>query len=228
MTHETCKWTVVFASVLLVMAGPASASGLESFWTVLGPNGDPIESQGTGFGDREGRLWFFYPEDPDSPNPLDQFSWWNQWFHNGFDDHFWKEVRIDIWARPTNPDDWDLNLVLNWTTPAWLDPTAPPLWNTDPDTGERLIGRWAPGASAWTLANFEPGDDALHLHWEGRLPVDYCPEWLSIDVFGRNVEFGGTIRHHCVIPEPATMTLLGLGLSGFAVRRYWRKNKMGA
>ena len=50
--------------------------------------------------------------------------------------------------------------------------------------------------------------------------VDYNPEWISIDLAGYNFLVSGpnepgSIEHECLaIPEPATLALAGLGLSG--------------
>lgn len=71
----------------------------------------------------------------------------------------------------------------------------------DPATGELAIG----------IGNIGYGIDTFN------------PEWVSVDVRGYNVSVEGTIGHACLpkedIPEPATVSLLGLGMLGMVVRK---------
>ena len=56
---------------------------------------------------------------------------------------------------------------------------------------------------------------------------DFNPEWISVDVRGYNVLVEGEITHEFLpkseIPEPATISLMGLSLLGLAIRKV-RKN----
>ena len=54
------------------------------------------------------------------------------------------------------------------------------------------------------------------------LPIDYNPEWVSIDIRGENISIiGGYINHQCSpVPIPGAILLLGSGLVGLVgIRR---------
>ena len=126
-----------------------------------------------------GQQWFYYP-----------FTmWWNEWWPNEFDLNRQKYIFIEFYVDYVGPVGY-LDGVFNWTWPDWtyLGLGRPPLpWDfMDPAEEELYIGR--------TPIFFDvtaPG----YYTWEGWLP--FCPEWISIDVFGYDVQFGGTITHIC-------------------------------
>ena len=79
------------------------------------------------------------------------------------------------------------------------------------DSISNLPNPIGPPGSEISLANIGYGIDAFN------------PEWVSVDVRGYNVEVFGSIGHACLpkeeIPEPATVSLLGLGMLGMVVRK---------
>jgi subtilisin-like proprotein convertase family protein len=133
-------------------------------------NGEPVEQGGTGFGG----VWFFYPDE----------AWWNMWWPNEFDLMRRKQVTLDFWLDypPGVPGEpW---IAINFSTPDWQDPTAPPLPPSDQFI-ERLI--------------FEPPIEPGHHVYTMTLP--YCPMWVSVDVRGSDLQIQGTIEHEC-LPRP--------------------------
>ena len=199
----------VAATVLL----PALAlAETDSFDITLGADGGMVSGSSTGYPGGLGE-WYLYPS-----------GWWNTWFYNQpFKPHPWyKEVTAN-WTvslvDPTHPG--QIEFVINWATDIWsgMGLQRPPLPQDfpGPELEPEMIGRdlkldcEIPAECAPT--DFECGPYVL--------PVDYNPEWVSIDVRGTNVMITGQITHEC-IPEPATVALLALG-GGVALLRRRRK-----
>ena len=148
-----------------------------------GPGGAPLEGYGNGYITPAGEgPWFFYPN----------FQWWNQWWWNEFDLDWWKWVYIEFIVE-FGPGGW-MDIALDWAWPEWtfLGFDRPPLpWDVmDPYLEDLYIGRELLFPDVLTI----PGPYL----WEGYLP--FCPEWVSIDVWGEDYWVSGIIIHICEDP----------------------------
>lgn len=245
-------WIVPFASVVLLLLWtlPSRAISIanevinvtytmqileDNFWVQLDDNGLLYAGGGSGYpnnystntNSQEG-VWFYYDDDPNGP-------WFNQWFYDHpYDPNRYKRIEISFTAQTfsvagidtlSSLPEPELNIVINWSTDQWsLNP--PELIGSSPDPSQ-----------VPPLPNFVGSDELLYIgrsdpiSWQQGIQVnfnyiipDYNPEWISVDVWGRNVQIlDGYIRHEC-IPEPATLLMLGgLGLGLAAAKRRLRK-----
>jgi hypothetical protein len=179
-------------------------------------------SWNTSLNDGYESTWYEYPQD--SP------PFWNEWW---YDDPYlkpggkWVQVTFDydliISELPG-----DVHVTINWTNGLWEGVAQgrlkPPIYAgvPDPETYiERLSDpEYGIDQGPWNfhLEPLSPGGS-----WDSGkvwLPVDYNPEWVSVDVQGMgNVGISnGVLLHECV-PEPATVCLLGLGALSLLRRR---------
>jgi len=219
----------------LALASTAFASGIDYFDAEIEAGGG-ITGGGTGYQTPDGQVWLWYPNAPTGP-------WYNQWFYDDptNPNHF-KEIWLQFVVTPLVSElEMDLHFTINWTTADWEDTGpdgAPPMFDQ-----EQYIGRAA--TNDLVLELFDPAipvpayhdfpDDPFgnpseitlteldRQHWQVDwyyIIPDFNPEWVSIDIWGENFAIDGWIEHECVIvPEPATLVMVGLGLAGFVVRR---------
>ncbi len=155
-------------------AGPK----INNFSISVDPSGTTTSATGTDF---YGDGWYDYPS-----------NWKNIWFYDHpFDPDRYKEAHIEFDAFVIDPGlPPTLELAINWSTDAWSidqlpSDSAPPL----PGEDEALyIGRQV------LLSETTFGG---HYSFDITLP-DYNPEWVSIDVRGRNFNIqNGVIVHDC-------------------------------
>jgi hypothetical protein len=157
--------------------------------------------------------WYNYPQD--SP------PWWNEWW---YDDPYqlggkWVQVTFDYaLINPLLPG--DVHVTINWTNGLWegveQGRLKPPIYAGVPNPElyiERLSDpEYNINQNPWNLhlEPLSPGgsyDSTWFL-----LPIDYNPEWVSVDVQGMgNVGISNGILLHECVPEPATLILLCLG-----------------
>ena len=84
---------LVAMAALLVCASPAAAV-VDTFWAEVDAEGNVTAGGGSGYG-LGGGVWFYY----------ENTDWWNQWFNNApFDPDRWKEIDIEFWIYPLEPD----------------------------------------------------------------------------------------------------------------------------
>ncbi|MBN1618748.1 PKD domain-containing protein [Candidatus Dojkabacteria bacterium] len=136
-------------------------------------------------------LWYYYPAE----------GWWNQWWYNApYDPCRRKIVWVNFLYAPFDPSQPGLlEVTINWSLPEWSqNPFMPPL----PDlNGELYLQRLEP---VWTLEILPYSEPQLFFSDEFQLPIDYNPEWVSIDVRGVNfIIFGppepcGEFYHECI------------------------------
>ena len=169
-----------------------------TFSAVLNSGGSIENGLGDGYEWPDGSKWLYYDSAPSG-------AWWNQWWYN--DPFQWtgKEVRLEfeLSTQPGSP----FEITINWSNEQWVGMNRPP----DP-TEEWAIER----LGGWDLTGDPNG--IYETPWL-RLPIDYNPEWVSVDIRGVNVEISGTLEHVCLVPEPSIMALIGIGLLALMRRK---------
>ena len=217
--HFTFALLMVCLLIPIALANATGGPKHDDFWVLL--EGDNWYLDGTGTGWNQGE-WIYY----------DETDWWNQWFYD--DPPSWDRMKhIDYFLDivPIVPDSALTNaqisveVALNWsnmeypeTGPDGIPPMPPEEWAI-----EREVIFAEDGLLPGQIYTVEGAYDI----W------DYNPEWVSIDVrvYAHGYETGtdpdtemtfiedvflpveitGSITHECIIPEPATLSLLALG-----------------
>ena len=189
------RYTVT-VMVLILSVGISSALAVEDVFSVdIDAKGEGIAGDGTGF-DRGS--WYYYPNT----------DWWNQWFYNSdYDPAHRKVVEVDLTFRvldPTSAVASTVEVALNWTTGAWpsdMDVPVPPLpqdIKSVSHEGQVIVRQVVVPLKQITKSFFISVPPEIE---------DFCPEWISIDVRGRNVNVEGLIRHECLEKEDPTLPL---------------------
>jgi hypothetical protein len=206
---------ILFA-VMAFAVSPAAAGLVKTGLFQINVYSEEDVSWNASANDGYNSTWYKYPQN--SP------PFWNQWW---YDDPYikpggkWVEVSFNYGlinaAQPGL-----VHVTINWTNELWVGQNAPPSWlNTGAEGPEKYIVR-LPG---WDF-QLDPG--ALNGSWtSGKywLPIDYNPEWISVDVQGMgNVGiWNGVIDHQCV-PLPGVFWLFSSGLLGIVgIRRKMKK-----
>ena len=185
----------------------------EDTYDVTFDAGAPTSWSGTGY---NGGQWYDYNS-----------GWINVWFYNDPWDpgrQKWIEVGMELYAY--FPID-DLEIIWGASTAAWSDfgLSRPPLPEDFQSTGmlygqpeDLYINRTLPGNLIFT-GSVQPGPVVIDTIY--REILDENPEWVFIDIWIEDLDMFdlyGYIDHQC-IPEPMTLSLLGLGLLGVLRRR---------
>ena len=198
------KKLILMSLCLLVVSVTGSAMAVpteDTFSAVIDEQGT-VTGSGTGYNDGH---WYEYTNT----------NWWNQWFYDHpFDPTRWKEISAAISITSTDPGSW-ADIAVNWSSSAYpSNPDSPPLPPLNSETEDLWIVRevvFSDYVSGYVYS--EPATIVI---------PDYNPEWVSTDIRGQSVQVEGWITHEC-IPEPATITLLGLGC--LTLRRRRRKSQ---
>jgi hypothetical protein len=164
------------------------------FWLTLDTNGAFIDGGGV---DAFGDGWFYYPME----------NWWNIWFYDHpFDSSRKKVGYIEFDATPLIPGVPQLvEVAVNWSTDLWSfdypNDSMPPTPNY-PE--EMYVGRHVIFTDNVVNGHVGP------IYYE--IPVDYNPEWVSVDIRGYNfVITMGTISHECRGPVDMAFVITGDG-----------------
>jgi len=168
----------------------------ENFWVSIDQAGqldpDPLSSGGAPVDDPgEDGVWYLYDQ---SPGDMD---WYNVWFYNdAFDNTRMKIIRMGFWVRPLIDGPAELNYVVNWSLPGWTGPGFP----TPND--EAFIGR-SPVNGPIMVDPVDPGINPYGQWVELYYVIpDYNPEWVSVDIYGMNIQIERELR------EPPVESLL--------------------
>ena len=181
-----------------------------TFSAVLNSGGGIENGAGDGYEWPDGSKWLYYSDAPGEP-------WWNQWWYNDPWQPTGKEVRLQFDYQASSTSSWFIEVTLNWSNEQWVGMDRPP----DP-TEEWAIERleWHPPFPILTIGLI--GNSTVYHRYTDwvRLPIDYNPEWVSVDIRGENVEItNGIIEHVCLVPEPSSLALIGIGLLALMRRK---------
>ncbi len=193
--NDDAVWATWGSLNWVEMYEPASAPKFNQFNIAIDPAGNFAGGGGTG---AYGQGWYLYPTE-----------WWNIWFYDDpLDTLFFKHIHIDLIMNQmiVGPPS-QLTLALNWSTDVWSLTGNPPGERRPPLPGEdeaAYIGR-----SVIYSGPVMPGQPFV---WDGPLPVDYCPEWVSIDVQGFNfIIENGNIMHDCLDQQSLDLSFVITG-----------------
>jgi hypothetical protein len=156
---------------------------------VLDQNGDYVTGQGDGYG---GGTWYYYPAT----------GWWRQWFYNepySPDREGYLYYRVFItandYARSVSFD-----VYFNWATPEWskLGRNRPPLPGDAPtasDEDKYMDSEELQALDSVFLGSpSSPGSIEPNKSYTIR---QYNPDWVSIDIRGRNVDIHRGAMREC-------------------------------
>jgi hypothetical protein len=169
---------------------------VDNFWLAMDAPGNLLPPLSGGSVDDPGEtgIWYLYNQAPGDAD------WWNIWFYNDpVDTSRMKKIRMGFWIQPLDIiNQGMLNYVINWSDTAWDGPGFPtPLdeafIHRSPVNGPMPI---LPGAPIW-----------VELYY---IIPDYNPEWVSVDIWGENIQ----ILQESLQPPPAGSPLFQYWLPG--------------
>jgi hypothetical protein len=191
------RWFAIAAAVVITSVAVAQndiedPSSFPGVWyrVAFDSSGNYLRGDGDGYG---AGTWYFYP----------QSGWWRQWFYNepydaGRQGYLEYQVYIKAVDRrlPSSAE-----IQFNWSTPQWsgLRSGRPPLPGDAPTT--------ATESAYMQCKRLFQVDDAQIGTIE---PIasytirEYNPEWVSIDVRGRNVTIYRGAFHWCTAKDSPT------------------------
>jgi hypothetical protein len=161
---------------------------------MLDLNGDYMSGEGDGYGE----TWYYYPAT----------GWWRMWFYNqpfDPDREGYLYYRVFITANDYSRTA-SFSVYFNWTTPEWsaLGYNRPPLPDDAPtwdDEAKYMDSTELQSLSDVFLGSPEsPGSVEPNKSCRVR---NYNPEWVSIDIQGRNIDVLRGVMRECRSKEGA-------------------------
>jgi len=154
-----------------------TAPKVDYYWMAMNAPGNllsPPLSGGTyDLGLGETGEWYEYY---DAPGPID---WWNIWFYNeDFDDTRMKKIKMGFWIQSydgINPG--ELYYVVNWSNDSYPNGTG-----TFPTPAQEI---WIDRSPTNGPVPVSIGAEWIELSF---IIEDYNPEWVSIDLWGENIQ----------------------------------------
>ncbi len=186
--------TIILApSIALAQNDIEDPNVFEGVWYRVALDKDGTYVLGDGDGYAAG-TWYYYPQ-------ADGAGWWRHWFYNGPYDANRKgylDYAVYIKALDAGKQT-KLEVRFNWTTPQWsaLDKQRPPLPcdATTPELDAQYMqSRLLYDVDNWFIGTLEPVKS--HTIW------DYSPQWVSIDVRGRNAYVYRGANHYSLPKDP--------------------------
>jgi len=153
------------------------------FKLVLGTDGKVVEGGGHGYNNG---TWYYYP----------QSDWYRQWYYNEpYSTDREGYLKYEVYIRAVDPTKLTyVEINFNWTTPEWsqLGLNRPPL-PSDMATADKearyTASRRVYLVDGWYIGTVEP----IYSH----IIAEYNPEWISIDIRGRNAYMFRGAMHEC-------------------------------
>ncbi len=155
----------------------------------LDPDGNFISGDGHGYNDG---AWYYYP----------RTGWYRQWFYNApYDPDRKGYLNYEVYVKAVDPNKLTyVEINFNWARPEWsqLGYSRPPL-PADAATADQeakyMSSRRLYVIDNWYIGTVEP----VFSH----IIEEYNPEWISIDVRGRNAYLFRGAMHECQAKEGA-------------------------
>lgn len=208
MNRSQSGWSLTWPLlIVLLLSGPTALAQIEApdnypgVWYRIAFNdeGNSILGDGSGSG------WYYYPTS----------DVYRMWFYNEpYDPDRKGYLRYEAYIKPVDPSKTTyVSIRFNWTTPEWsaLGTGGPP-WPSDVPT-EAEESLYMSGYGMFTvddLANFE-SIEPVRSHTISA----YNPEWVSIDIIGRNAYVYRGAWHECLEKSPSDND------SGFHICCHW-------
>jgi len=193
----------ICAVVLLLMCvtvGPAQADRSRDAFDAV------IDEFGTVTDAPDGPLseWYYY----------ENTDWWNVWFYDHPYEESWdKYIRVWMSVESIGPDPL-LEFTVNWSTNEWIGfPTAPLPPLTPPD---EMLYIYRPFAQPVPIGGYW----IYECRVSDFIIPSYNPEWVSVDIRGRNVEIIGWIEHICYDPSATQIECYSWEDEGTVLSKY--------
>lgn len=194
------KLIPLMATVLLFVALPSAFAQQGDYedpnmypgsWFRIALDTDGNFQAGDGHGYNDG-TWYYYP----------QTGWYRQWYYNApYSADRKGYLKYEVYIKAVDPTQMTyVEINFNWATGAWsqLGLDRPPLPSDTPTADQEtpyMSSRRLYVVDNWYIGTVEP----IYSH----TIEEYNPEWVSIDVRGRNAYLFRGAMHECQAKEGA-------------------------
>lgn len=188
----------IIAAAVLLCATVAARDDIEDpgsfagawYRIVFDSSGNYVRGDGHGYGNG---TWYHYP----------QTGWWRQWYYNEpFSTTRQGYLEYQVYIKPAQPGlPSSAEIRFNWSTPQWsgLRTSRPPLPGDAPSAGAEA--KYMQSKSLFSIDNAYIGTVEPIATWT---ISEYNPEWVSIDIRGRNVYIYRGAFHACTAKDTPT------------------------